>query len=188
MSRTIIDVANEYVTQDNRGTAFPYALLVIEEELVRSDDGDIIGIYSPRAADTTYYNDVKEASLLSEVLDNNDEEDHAEITEEFEDIWSTYDMLEFYKKYIDEDANLYEFNKERKSKGEQMFLTESSAEAHIRMNRHNMKNPITYGIHVFRNPDMEIIILDLMSKSTLPIEEWGAEARHWYLRNAKIES
>lgn len=183
MSRTIIDVANEYVTQDNRGTAFPYALLVTEEELVRTDDGEIIGIWSPRSADMTYYDDVKDARLLQEVLDNNDEEDPAEITEEFEDIWGTYDMLEFYKKYIDKDADLYQFNKERRSKGEQMFLTESSAEAHIRMNGHNMKNPITYGIHVFRNPDMEIIILDLMSKATLPIEQWGAEARHWYLRS-----
>lgn len=64
-----------------------------------------------------------------------------------------------------------------------MFLTESSANAHITMNGHNMKKPVTYGIHVFRNPDMELIIQDLMKKATVPFEQWNDEAKSYFTRN-----
>lgn len=184
MSRTIEQVANEYVTQSNRGTAFPYALLVIEEELVQSEDGEVIGIYSPNAAEMYYYDSVTPAELLKEVKEIiDDEERNEEIEEDFNNITFSYDLLEFYQKYVDDDARIYSFNKEYARKGEQMFLTESSANAHITMNGHNMKKPVTYGIHVFRNPDMELIIQDLMKKATVPFEQWNDEAKSYFTRN-----
>lgn len=185
MNKTIEEVANEYVTQSNRGTAFPYALLVIEEELVYSEDGEVIGIYSPYAAEMYYYDDLKPKELLEEAINNNldDEEKIEEIKEDFNDIYFSYDLIDFYNKYIDDDARLYTFNREYARKGEQMFLTESSAKAHIEMNGHNMKKPITYGIRVFRNPDMELIIQDLMKKATVPFEQWNDEAKSYFTRN-----
>jgi len=182
MNKTIIDIANEYVTQDNRCTAFPYALLVIEEELVQSEDGDVIGIYSPYQAVMFYYSETKDPTLLEEALNYADGELHEELREDFNNIYWADDMLNFYREYIDEDARLYQYNKQYVHKGEQMFLTESSAEAHIKLNGHNMKNPITYGIHIFRNPDMELLIQDLMTKATVPMEQWNHEAQHYYKR------
>lgn len=185
MNKTIEEVANEYVTQNNRGTAFPYALLVIEEELVCSEDGEVIGIYSPNAAEMYYYDSLKPTELLQEAKDCtvDDEEMIDDLEEEFNDISCADDLLQFYIKYIDLDARLYTFNREYVRKGEQMFLTESSAKAHIAMNGHNMKKPTTYGIHVFRNPDMELIIQDLMKKATVPFEQWNDEAKSYFTRN-----
>lgn len=185
MNRTIEQIANEYVTQDNRGTAFPYALLVIEEELVNSEDGEVIGIYSPNAAEMYYYDSLKPTELLQEAKDCtvDDEEMIDDLEEEFNDISCADDLLQFYIKYIDLDARLYTFNREYARKGEQMFLTESSAKAHIEMNGHNMKKPTTYGIHVFRNPDMILIIQDLMKKATVPFEQWNDEAKSYFTRN-----
>jgi len=185
MNRTIEQIANEYVTQDNRVTAFPYALLVIEEELVNSEDGEVIGIYSPNAAEMYYYDSLKPTELLQEAKDCtvDDEEMIDDLEEEFNDISCADDLLQFYIKYIDLDARLYTFNREYARKGEQMFLTESSAKAHIEMNGHNMKKPTTYGIHVFRNPDMILIIQDLMKKATVPFEQWNDEAKSYFTRN-----
>jgi hypothetical protein len=183
-NKTIEEVANEYVSQNNRGTAFPYALLVIEEELVSSEDGEVIGIYSPNAAEMYYYDSLKPTELLHELKDLSVDDEYAidEIEEIFNDISCAEDLLQFYRRYIDLDARLYTFNREYVRKGEQMFLTESSAKAHIDMNGHNMKKPITYGIHIFRNLDMELIIQDLMKKATLPIEQLNDEAKSYFTR------
>ncbi|OPZ33918.1 MAG: hypothetical protein BWY97_00064 [Tenericutes bacterium ADurb.BinA124] len=193
MNKTIEDVANEYVTQDTRYTALPYALLVIEEDFVRNDDeGDIVGIVSPCYDNVYAYDSLRDKRIFEiaiDGLDESSEEDKniiEEIKKDFLKIELLDDLEEFWHKYIDDDAKVYMFSSYYTYKGRQMFLTESSAKAYIKANEDNLQNPKTYGIHISQNRDMELVIQDLMKKATAPFDEWNPEAQRYYKHNVLL--
>jgi hypothetical protein len=43
------------------------------------------------------------------------------------------------------------------------FLTEKAAKEYIEKNKHNLNNPGTYGIHLYRNPEMQRLYKFILS-------------------------
>ena len=180
MKRTIIDIANEYVTQNNRGTAFPIAYICIEKKRIYREDGELFEIYE--GGESISFDSYDDKEILEMVLDYNDTHSEEQIQEAWDEVDCGYGLEQFIETYYSDEATFHYYDLEYNYEGKQMFLTESSAKAHIIMNGHNMSSPKDYGIHVFRNIDMEIIVQDLMSRATTPKDEWGHEALHYYNR------
>lgn len=197
-NETLEEVANEYVTQNNRGTAFPIGYIVSETVENINDDGEQFYIHM----DTEYvkYDSMEDISLLNDAYEYSEvddvdsyEEDHDEFADEiakrdeiktaFEYIDCDYsDLEEFVHQYIDDDADIIRYDEERVYKGKQMFLTLSGVQTHIRQNGHNMDNPRSYVVWVNRNHEMTMIINDLIKRATVSKDKWNAEALHYYKR------
>lgn len=196
-NETLEDVANEYVTQDNRGTAFPIAYIVSETTEVVNDDGEQFFLYN---GDIAKYDSTEDISLLNDAYERSEvddvdsyEEDHDEFADEiakrdeiktaFEFINGDYsDLEDFVHQYIDDDADVIRYDVERVYKGKQMFLTLSGVQTHIRQNGHNMDNPRSYVVWVNRNHEMTMIINDLIKRATVSKDKWSEEALSYYKR------
>ena len=197
-NETLEEVANEYVTQNNRGTAFPIGYVVSETSRVDNEDGEHFYIYSDGEA--TDYDSTEDVSILNDAYECSEvddvdsyEEDHDEFADEiakrdeiktaFEYIDGSYsDLEDFVHQYIDDDADIIRYDEERVYKGKQMFLTLSGVQTHIRQNGHNMDNPRSYVIWINRNHEMVMIINDLIKRATVSKDKWSNEALHYYKR------
>ena len=195
---TLEEVANEYVTQDNRSTAFPIAYIVSETTEVVNNDGEQFYVYMD--GDIAKYDSTEDISLLNDAYEYSEvddvdsyEDDHDEFADEiakrdeieaaFEEIdGSHYDLEEFVHQYIDDDADGIRYDVERVYKGKQMFLTLSGVQAHISSNGHNMYNPRSYVVWVNRNHEMTMIINDLIKRATVSKDKWSEEALYYYKR------
>jgi len=179
--KTLEQVANEYVTQDNRSTRFPYALLITEELSSPVEDwSSAYDFLIVKTSDEEYrfntYNDPKILALAEVVNDTGG------MHESFDSISDPEDMIEFFQNYIDIDCELVRMVSRSVFTGVQMFLTESSANEYIDKNKHNMNEPSTYGIHVYDDLAMISLIHELMKKASLPIEQWNQEARRYFIQ------
>jgi hypothetical protein len=129
---------------DNRFTAQPY-LLLLRMKRNYVTDGDCGGekkYVEHYSGDYCTYDTLKEAI-----------EDHKQYIEDYdcfygldgkeldEAIVDKFEIKEFYQGEYEETVNV--------------FLTDEGYQDHLKLNAHNIRNHDTYGIHAFRNPEIE---------------------------------
>ena len=146
-------------TQDNRGTAQPYAL-IIGEKLRENRD--------PRYSDgiVAHWNECDYESideLVAAIAEYYEDENHPAIEYIRKKIYDMQDLIhnEYHiSTLLGDDSfcvNGYEIVDSFTACGRyggNFFMTEESAKNYIEQNRHNLSEPFTYGIHLQRNPEM----------------------------------
>lgn len=187
MLKNLIDIANDYVTQDNYGTRHP--IMVTLTELVEvpniHNEGEFIMWY--RDGDHGELSSQKEVLnfILEELyeetkwvrLDKEQRENYRDIKDDLKYDSGVLVMKEYLE---DNDFSFYTFDKKRKRTGENFFLTLSAAREHIERNGHHYDDPKPYIIYANRNPEMHTVINQLYELATVPKEEWNEEALHYY--------
>ena len=169
------ELANEYATQSNRGTAFPYAIALQEEKMAANfhNEGEHTNLYDNDGDcvwDSQYSNesnlegiiswldlDLSIAELSNEIL---------RVTSYTPNDESVRDWLEEQGKEV--DAMNYDLEHQYNSN---LFFTESGYESHIKQNRHNLSNPRSYGVYLNRNSQMERLLRIIMKFSDLDLKE-----------------
>lgn len=150
----IINLSTEMKTQNNRGTAQPFALTLTEEHtsLVPEGYGDDVEAYwnesrydnieDLRTDLEEYYFD-NESSTVKQCMETvYDYNSLNELKDTFE-----ADILEINIQYIETKDIIPTMNTN-------FFLTEKAYHEHIRVNGHNLNKPKSWGIHLFRNEEM----------------------------------
>ena len=162
----IKNLSNEMKTQDTRGTAQPYALVIRNKnrQIRDFENCDNKGVY---------WNELEYESF-EEFLDSfkeyyNEDMPEGEDSKEvmFFEEWDITDIDDLrayeYKLDIEFDIQVSTFAYEDVMTADSshgryegnFFLTEKACRKHIQANRHHFNKPDTYGIHLTRNPEME---------------------------------
>jgi hypothetical protein len=148
----LIDLSTELKTQDRRGTADPYVYeLRDKEEVPTSDDySDLFVYYEPGGdSHSTTIKQVREK--LNNYYDTEEYSDEKKYSdEEIEQI--AYTDLQIRRAYYLE-----------KDIVKNVFLTRKALDEHLSANRHHYDKPFNYVVHLFRNPEMELVITFLKS-------------------------
>ena len=168
-------LAQELKTQDTRGTAKPYGLVIGQKKRQITDFE-----YSSKTA--VHWNECDYDSF-EELMDAmkeyylEDEESH-EVIDYIEENCSSMSDLKNHEYKIRELVNdtfsvygyevVDDFTPTRDSGN--FFLTEKAAKAYLEANSHNLNRGFTYGIHLFRNPEMETL-LNIVEKIGTNLEE-----------------
>ena len=197
MKRELRGIANEYVMQDNRATAYPYALIVIQKEKNYHDDGDYLEIvFEDEVFDIV--NEKDYASLLDSVLDEywydpehsgqfDSLEEYETKVKEIKDYWNEHvkspsDCETFCHVYSSAQPGFFWFDLEYNYDGlPTVYFLESSACLAADAIRKNNPNgeATTYGIRL-DTPEYVTIIKHLLTVADVPIEAWNHEALHYY--------
>lgn len=148
----LIELSKELNTQDNRCTAMPYYFTVRETKEVPAHEG---------CGEEVLYSSEYETELRTEEEKREWIKEHEEYFQgtifkcEAADIenQTSYDLdimlgeLCFDKIYVNTDYTY-----------DNCFLTSKACDEHIRINRHNLKQPVNYLNHAFRNPELEKVL------------------------------
>ena len=152
----IKELSHKMKTQDTRGTAQPYAL-IIGEKTTRVTDPQ----YSDKIA--VHWNETDHYSLdalTASIAEYYDDEHHPAIqciTENIDDMSDLFRYEYKISQLLGDSFNVYAYEEVEDfsgSYGGNFFITEESAKNYIEQNRHNLSEPFTYGIHLRRNPEM----------------------------------
>ncbi|WP_345985303.1 hypothetical protein WCX49_11920 [Sulfurimonas sp. HSL-1656] len=158
----IKELSNEMRTQDTRCTAQPYGLVIRTKRTVWGFDPDygdssnmglIWGEESYKADEWSDFINQLEEYEYHDLLKEIDEFGVSNFVdlERICDIRSYDFTIACYQEGMvaDSSSGGYEGN---------FFLTEKAAFAHIEQNKHHFNSPDTYGIHLFRNPEMKRLL------------------------------
>jgi hypothetical protein len=143
MYEFLMNLSKELNTQDHRGTRMPYFFQVQTTKQIAVPEGN--------GTEAWHY----DGSLIE-----TDEEIQNVVMEieEFETI-DEFNLLEDYE--IEEILENNGWNKvwyDYDTELENAFLTSKACDEHIRVNRHNLKDPINYLSGSFRNPELETVL------------------------------
>lgn len=153
----LMSLSKEIKEQDNRATAMPYFFQVRETKEVPAHEG---------SGEEVLYSSEYEMELRTDndkvewIKEHKDYFIGTMYEEESKDVGvhtSTWDLdsmlteLDFDKFYVDTD---YEYGN--------AFFTSKACDEHIRINRHNLKYPVNYLSHAYRNDEMEMIFKFLL--------------------------
>ncbi len=180
LSDNLIEIANEYVKQDNMMTAYPIAIaLQVLEEKVAADgcDYDELSV----ELDGEYFT----CSTKEEVWEQYADDECIEVEEakqKYKDEINDYDDLEDLINLLWDNPRIIPIKKEHVFTGN-LFLTMSGYEKHIKSNGHNLRGARPYLVHLFRNHEMTVIAEQLMDIATLPKKEWCEAALRYYKKN-----
>jgi len=140
----LIEISKEMKSQDNRYTASPFFYQIRTTKEVPVPEGcgeekwiDEDGVEVSKEEMEEQLVENRNMSYDSKVEFNNltDAEKEYEYEEEgFRKVWFNYD---------------YNY--------ENCFFTESAANSHLKVNKHNYIEPVTYVNHAYRNPEMEFL-------------------------------
>jgi hypothetical protein len=154
----IKNLSNEMNTQDNRCTVQPFALVLEEKEMRIVPDG-----YSYETIcfwNETQYNDDEWDEFIDDLKEYyEDDKDDKELIEdilEYNDFTAFKDSFEASQ--IEANIQYVTREYEIKEQSVNFFLTEKAYNQHIQENGHNLNEPISYGIHLKRNTEMETLI------------------------------
>lgn len=152
MYEFLMNLSKEIKEQDNRCTATPYFFQVRETKEVPAHRG---------SGDEVYYSSEYEVDLRTDADKVDWIEEHTEcfINTRFEEdvkyvgihtsTWDLDEMLDelgFDRFYVN---NEYVYSN--------AFFTSKACDDHIRINRHNLKHPVNYLTHAYRNSEMEMM-------------------------------
>ena len=90
-------------------------------------------------------------------------EENEELLEEinecncFDDIKQLIEWSMDSKESCNFDIIHYHITEEVETRDFNFFLTEKAYNEHIRINRHNLRNPKSYGVHCYRNEEMKTL-------------------------------
>ena len=152
----IKELSHKMKTQDNRGTAQPYAL-IIGEKTTRVTDPRYSDNVAVHWCENNYYS---LDSLIKGIAEFHNDEHHLAIQCITENIADMSDLFRYeyeISQLLGDSFNVYAYEEVEDfsgSYGGNFFMTEESAKNYIEQNRHNLSEPFTYGIHLYRNPEM----------------------------------
>lgn len=157
----IKNLSHEMSTQDTRSTAAPYGLVIGQKQnrVTDWDCSDKRVIHCGESDYESYEEFLKDLSeqgyedsdnimtfLRGNCEDMSDLRYHAiKIADILGDSFSVMAMEE----YEDFSPNNY---------GGNFFLTDKAAKEYVENNAHNLTEPFTYGIHLYRNPEMKRLV------------------------------
>lgn len=155
----IKNLSHEMKTQDNRFTAQPYALVVRQEVQnllpIEYSEG-IFTLYDHGAAEEYREWDEWIDSIRPDDEDNFRDDKYKENFKEAIELGSFEEMKDSeLEDFFEVSINAVKYNQEIKENSFNLFLTEKAYDEHLRVNRHNLVKPDSYGVHLFRNPEME---------------------------------
>lgn len=157
----IKNLSNEMNTQDTRSTATPYGL-VIGQKQKRPTDWDCSDTYNIHWGESDFesYDE-----LLKELCEQGYEESNEIIVFLKENCEDMRDLKYHENKIADilgdsfsvmAMAEYEDFSPN--NHGGNFFLTDKAAKAYVENNSYNLTKPFTYGIHLYRNPEMKRLI------------------------------
>jgi len=157
----ILNLSNEMKTQDNMSTAQPFSILLTTEQKEyrpegTADDFDIIHDGEDYTLEDfadmvlQYLEDREITSDSGIVILKRDFKRYPSIATV--ELWLMEYSIEDVFKY--ETMN-YELTQDCTKMNANFFITKKAYNAHIKANGHNLNNPTPYGIHLYRNQEME---------------------------------
>lgn len=159
----IKNLSKEITTQDTRCTAKPYGLIIGEKKRVVTD-------YDNCQEKAIYWNECDYDTFedwFEAIKDYYLEGNRTNIIVDYiQKHCSDIDDVRNYEselyRLMDECPRAYGYNIEEvfnpDGHGVNFFLTDKSAKEFLERNRHNLTNPFTYGIHLYRNQEMKQLI------------------------------
>jgi hypothetical protein len=157
------ELSQEMKTQDTRCTAKPYGLVISTEHIVTGFDPNYASDYAyyDNSNSETYYEDDFQ-DLIVDLENWMDGEQYIELLNLVEEhTISSFYLLDLYGGHlIPNEFTLTGYAKNRTADSMNgcyegnFFLTEKAANKFIERNKHNLNKPQTYGIHLYRNPEM----------------------------------
>jgi hypothetical protein len=175
--RTIIDIANEYVTQDNMCTSYPIAIAlqeVREEVAAEGCDYDRLEVFINGDAHE-FHNDKDVWEYYAECEDIQVQS----AKKRFKDDLMYFNSLEDIVELLFPDSRIVPIKREHHY-SDNMFLTMTGYKDHIASNGHNLRQPRPYLIHLYRNHEMFMVAHQLMDIATVPKEMWNRAALEYY--------
>ena len=151
MYEFLMNLSKEIKEQDNRATATPYFFQVRETKEIAAHEGCGNEVWWSTDYEIELRTDEDKVEWIKEHLEHFDEYEDKELISEVEelDCWQLDDFLrydDFQKFYVDTD---YTYSN--------AFFTSKACDEHIRINRHNLKQPVNYLSHAYRNAEMDMM-------------------------------
>jgi len=156
----IKNLSNEIKTQDTRGTATPYGLVIGQKRVVVTH-GDFASNKAIFGDDGAMWDTFEE--FRNYLIENDGFETLIFLRDESIDtIGEIAQNKTKISKILGEDIRVYGYNTEEdfypNGVGGNFFLTDKSAKEYVERNKHNLNEPFTYGIHLYRNSEMSQLI------------------------------
>jgi len=153
MHEFLMNLSKELCTQDNRATAMPYFFQVRETKEVPAHEGSGEEVLYSSEYETELRTDSDKIEWIKEheeyFLGTIYEEEAKDVGNHTNtwDLDSMLTELDFDKFHVDTD---YTYSN--------AFFTSKACDEHIRINGHNLKYPVNYLNHAFRNPELEKVM------------------------------
>ena len=144
MYEFLMNLSKELNTQDHRGTAMPYFFQVQTKHRIAVPEG---------CGTEAWYYDRSSIETESEIVDAIYDYKNGKISKK-----KILAMDDSDKEDILEAAGFRKWNYDYEHRLENAFLTEKACEEHIRINKHNLRQPQSYLSHAFRNPELEQVL------------------------------
>lgn len=144
MYEFLMNLSKEIKEQDNRCTAMPYFFQVRETKEVAAHRGCGTEVMYSSGYETELRTDKEKIEWIKENFELFDGKGYGDECD-----WILDEMLDsvgFEVFNVDVD---YEYSN--------VFFTSKACDEHIRINRHNLKQPVSFIQHAFRNQEMEMI-------------------------------
>jgi hypothetical protein len=149
-------------TQDNRGTAQPYGLVIGQKrrQITDWDMADDFMVYWDEGTYDSFdefFNAIKEYYL--------EDEEQSNVVDYIEEHCEDMDGLRYHAYQIGEEMGndggisvvgytvVESFSNDHC--GGNFFLTDDAAKRYVEANKHNLTEPFTYGVHLYRNREMD---------------------------------
>lgn len=156
----LMNLSKELNTQDNRGTAKPYFFQVRETKEVPAHKGSGEEILYHSDYEVELRTDDDKFEWIKEnkhCFIGTEYENEAHEVDNYTTVWELDSMLE--------ELGFVKFNVENQHVYINAFLTSKACDEHIRINKHNLKEPVNFLSHAFRNPELEQL-LNILSELT----------------------
>lgn len=151
MYASLMNISKEMNTQDHRCTRMPYFFQVQETKKVPAHDGCGKEVWWS----TEHEQELRNVHDMKEWVCENI--DYLELAEDI----NTFDIINAMNDYevadILTDNGFERFYEEDKEEYSNAFFTSKACDEHIRVNGHNLHNPINYLSYASRNPEMELV-------------------------------
>jgi len=157
MYEFLMNLSKEIKEQDNRATAMPYFFQVRETKEVPAHRGCGEEVMYSSEYETELRTDEEKVEWIKEHVEyfvgTNYEQEASDVGVQT----STWDLDDMLK-----EMDFEEFNVDTDYTYSNIFFTSKACDAHIRINRHNLKQPVNYLNHAYRNEEMEMIFKFLL--------------------------
>lgn len=153
----LMNLSKEIKEQDNRATAMPYFFQVRETKEVPAYNGCGTEILYSSEYETELRDDTDKIEWIKEHAELFIGTEYETIVEDIGIHTSTYELDD-----ILESVGFETFNVDIDYTYSNAFFTSKACDEHIGINKHNLKYPVNYLNHAYRNVEMEMIFKFLL--------------------------
>jgi hypothetical protein len=137
------NIANEMMSQSNRGTEFPLFCVYQKIKVPKPEGVGEFRAWSDSGGEPIYEDDLQDCNPVKEYLHEHPEDKDMEP----EDILT--EKLDYREVY---------YNIEDMPVDGQVYFTEKAAQAHIEANGYHYNEPFVYVVSAWRNPELQTIM------------------------------